>query len=290
MAAERPLIWALAAIALWSTNAFVAKLVLADLPVSTVQFLQFAGATMVFAAMRFSTGDRAPVFALPTAALALGLAGLVGTMVLQYLAFSLMPVIEANLIAYTWPLLVAAGLILAGRAARPLRLGLLSVTGFLGAALVITGGHHPMTGSGEIWGYIAAIGSALCMAVYTLYVARVSVSPQRLLLPSAIIGLAGTAAWSLWHGLPEASASTLLAGLYLGAGPMGLGYLFWSRAMRADTGGRAAILAYLTPIGSTALLFASGENLTQIAALGAALVIAACIAVGAQQNERKVHA
>lgn len=282
---------ALAAIALWSTNAVTAKLVLADLPVSLVQCLQFAGATLVFAVMRMTNRQRRPFPArVGPGDLALGLIGLVGTMVLQYLAFASMPVIEANLIAYTWPLLVAAGLIVARRVARPLRLAALALTGFAGAALVITGGHGGLTLAGELHAYAAAIGSALCMAWYTLMIGRSTVPPEQLLLPSALIGLAGTLIWAIADGLHSASVGTILAGLYLGAGPMGLGYLLWSKAMRTDTGGRMAILGYLTPIGSTALLVVSGEHLSHIAAVGAVLVIISCLAVGLQQMERKAHA
>jgi drug/metabolite transporter (DMT)-like permease len=60
--------------------------------------------------------------------------------------------------------------------------------------------------------------------------------------------------------------------------------------MRGDDSGRIAILGYLTPIGSTALLVAAGEQLSQIAAFGAVLVIGSCLAVGLQQMERKAHA
>lgn len=306
---ERPLLLALAAIALWSTNAVTAKLVLADLPVSLVQCLQFTGATIVFAWMQLASrrrpapsaevdrtgkanrGGRAARFAgIGAKALLVGLVGLTGTMVLQYLAFASMPVIEANLIAYTWPLLVAAGLIVLRRAARPLRLAVLALAGFAGAALVITGGKHVLTLGGELYGYAAAIGSALCMAYYTLMIGSLPVAPERLLLPSALVGLAGTLGWSLAEGLPDASPEALIGGLYLGAGPMGLGYLLWSKAMRADDGGRLAILGYLTPIGSTALLVAAGEHLTSLAAAGAVLVIGSCLAVGLQQMERKAHA
>ncbi|MGE4129977.1 MAG: EamA family transporter, partial [Hyphomicrobiaceae bacterium] len=195
-----------------------------------------------------------------------------------------------NLIAYTWPLLVAAGLIAMRRVARPLRLATLALAGFVGAALVITGGERALTLQGELYGYAAAIGSAVCMAYYTLMIGRTSVAPERLLLPSALVGLAGTLAWSIADGIPTASAGALLGGLYLGAGPMGLGYFFWSKAMRSDAGGRMAILGYLTPIGSTALLVAWGENLSHLAAVGAALVIGSCLAVGLQQIERKAHA
>lgn len=288
---DRPLLLALAAIALWSTNAVTAKLVLADLPVSLVQCLQFTGATIVFLWMRLAARDRTALLGrVGAGALALGLIGLVGTMVLQYLAFASMPVIEANLIAYTWPLLVAAGLILARRAARPLRLALLALAGFAGAALVITGGDRALTLGGEFHGYAAAIGSALCMAYYTLKIGSMPVAPERLLLPSALIGLAGALIWSLAEGVPEAKPGVLLAGLYLGAGPMGLGYYLWSKAMRGDESGRMAILGYLTPIGSTALLVATGEHLSHLAAVGAVLVIGSCLAVGLQQMERKAHA
>jgi len=64
---------------------------------------------LVFALIRFMSREEAPPMA-PRAALAplaVGFIGLVGTMVLQYIAFASMPVIEANLVAYTWPLMVA---------------------------------------------------------------------------------------------------------------------------------------------------------------------------------------
>ncbi|TIX38591.1 MAG: EamA/RhaT family transporter, partial [Mesorhizobium sp.] len=112
------LAFAAGAVALWSTNALVGKSLLENHPVSLVQFLQFTGAALVFALIRLKR--RAPIHLLPQgekgettnlAAFAVGFIGLVGTMVLQYIAFASMPVIEANLVAYTWPLMVAAALI-----------------------------------------------------------------------------------------------------------------------------------------------------------------------------------
>ena len=46
------LAFAAGAIALWSTNAFVARYMLADHPLSLIQFLQFAGAALVFLLIR----------------------------------------------------------------------------------------------------------------------------------------------------------------------------------------------------------------------------------------------
>ena len=227
------------------------------------------------------------------AAYTVGFLGLVGTMVLQYIGFASMPVIEANLVAYTWPLMTAAAVLVLGRPRRPLLLGLAAALGFVGVALVISGGrahfwfNRAWFEGGSLVGYLAAFGSALCMAFYSLAVGRLAVSPERLLLPSALIGVALTFAWCLHDGVVRPSGAHLLLGLYLGAGPMGLGYYFWSRAAKLDHGGRIAVVAYLTPIASTFLLTLSGESLSMTAVAGAVLVIGSCLVVGIEGMETR---
>ena len=298
--------FAFGAVALWATNALVGKTLLASHPVSQVQFLQFCGAALVFALIRLfpsplvgeggsarsadlaSRGHLLPQGEKGTSALtafAVGFIGLVGTMVLQYIAFASMPVIEANLVAYTWPLMVAAALIVLGRPRRPLLFGLTAALGFVGVALVVSGGRAHAWFEGDLAGYAAAFGSALCMAFYSLAVGRLAVSPDRLLLPSALVGVVLTLAWCLHDGARGVAGIDLVLCLYLGAGPMGLGYYFWSRAMSLDQGGRLAVVAYLTPIASTLLLALSGERLSMPAVAGAILVIGSCIAVGVERSE-----
>ena len=242
----------------------------------------------------YPTRRCAPIHRLPQGAkgksaliaYAVGFIGLVGTMVLQYIAFASMPVIEANLVAYTWPLMVAAAVIVLGRPKRPLLLGVTAALGFVGVALVISGGRTlAWFEGGSIAGYCAAFGSALCMAFYSIAVGRLAVPPDRLLLPSAVIGVALTFAWCLHGSATGLSGVDLLLGLYLGAGPMGLGYYFWSRALSLDRAGRLAVVAYLTPIASTLLLALSGESLSKTAVAGAVLVIGSCIAVGIERSE-----
>jgi drug/metabolite transporter (DMT)-like permease len=293
------LAFAAGAVALWSTNALVGKSLLEDHPVSLVQFLQFTGAALVFAVIRLM--DRAsPSPLLPQgeqarpannlAAIAIGFIGLVGTMVLQYIAFAAMPVIEANLVAYTWPLMVAAAIIVLDSPRRPVLLGITAALGFLGVALVISGGREQSWFQGNLAGYLAAFGSALCMAFYSIAVGRLATPPDRFLLPSALAGVALTFAWCLHDGVAWPVGIYLVAGLYLGAGPMGLGYYFWSRALKLDRGGKVAVAAYLTPIASTLLLALSGETLTTTAIAGAVLVIGSCIAVGIEGPEAGNHA
>lgn len=306
MVAKSALVFAAGAVALWSTNALVGKSLLANYPVSLVQFLQFVGAALVFVIIRLMSSENVrPENALPenavpkdiiTAAkaalvpVAVGFIGLVGTMVLQYIAFASMPVIEANLVAYTWPLMVAAAVIVLEHPRRPVLLGLTAALGFVGVALVISGGREASWFQGNLIGYLAAFGSALCMAFYSIVVGRLAASPDRLLLPSALIGVVLTLLWCVHDGIVWPAGADLLLGLYLGAGPMGLGYYFWSRALKLEGGGKVAIVAYLTPIASTLLLTLSGERLTMTAIAGAVLVIGSCIAVGVERSEAGNHA
>ncbi|QND65475.1 DMT family transporter [Mesorhizobium loti] len=285
------LVFAAGAVALWSTNALVGKSLLASHPVSQVQFLQFAGAALVFAVIRLTSRERAaPVTAgAALVSLAVGFIGLVGTMVLQYIAFASMPVIEANLMAYTWPLMVAAAVIALENPQRPAVLGLAAVVGFIGVALVISGGRNQSWLQGDLVGYLTAFGSALCMAFYSIMVGRVATSADRLLLPSALIGVALTFLWCVRDGFAWPVGTDLALGLYLGAGPMGLGYYFWSRALKLEGSGKVAVVAYLTPIASTLLLTLSGERLTMTAIVGAILVIGSCVAVGVERSEAENH-
>lgn len=299
MVARSALVFAAGAVALWSTNALVGKSLLASHPVSQVQFLQFSGAALVFAVIWLMNWEDAPQRnAAPgaTAAAWMGLApigvgiiGLVGTMVLQYLAFASMPVIEANLVAYTWPLMVAAAVIVLENPRRPALLGLAAVLGFVGVALVISGGRDQSWLQGDLVGYLAAFGSALCMAFYSVMVGRVAASPDRLLLPSSLFGVALTFLWSARDVVAWPSGTDLALGLYLGAGPMGLGYYFWSRALKLEGSGKVAVVAYLTPIASTLLLTLSGERMTMTAIAGAVLVIGSCVAVGIERSEAENH-
>jgi len=296
MVAKSALVFAAGAVALWSTNALVGKSLLATYPVSLVQFLQFVGAALVFVIIRFMPRENVqsenapPENALASVKAALlpvtvGFIGLVGTMVLQYIAFASMPVIEANLVAYTWPLMVAAAVIVLEHPRRPILLGLTAALGFVGVTLVISGGREASWFQGNLIGYLAAFGSALCMAFYSIVVGRLAASPDRLLLPSALIGVVLTLLWCIHDGIVWPTGAGLLLGLYLGAGPMGFGYYFWSRALKLEGGGKVAVVAYLTPIASTLLLSLSGERLTMTAIAGAVLVIGSCIAVGIERSE-----
>lgn len=285
----RPILFGLGAIGLWSTNAVVAKHALAVLSVAQVQCLQFAGAAAVFALLRARNGGYGTPIP-PADAMAVGLVGLVGTMVFQYLAFASGPIAVVNLLAYAWPLLTALIVVGGGRSAYPGRLAVASLAGFVGVALLI-GGSPASDGMvpGQAWaGYGFAAASAVCMAAYSVGVSRVRSSPADVLLPASLAGLAGTAIWWAATSAGTPSLSGAAMGLYLGIGPMGLGYVLWSYAMRGGAVGAMSTLGYATPVLSTSWLIASGEPLTARALAGGLLIVAACVAAGFYRRERPV--
>ncbi|WP_119165988.1 DMT family transporter [Algihabitans albus] len=277
---------ALAAIGFWSTNAVVAKYALVELSVPQVQALQFAGATFALWLFGFGLPRKRVTWPAPRA-LALGALGLVGTMVFQYVAFAVGPIATVNLIAYSWPLLTALIVAAVGVAYRPLRLVITSAAGFVGVGLLIGGDAALLQGGGSLGGYAAAFASAICMAVYTVLIGRYSVSASSLLLAAALIGLIGTSAWWLLTGAGVPSVPYILLGLYLGIGPMGVGYLLWSLALRRGAAGSISTLGYATPVLSTVLLYISGEAVTWGAVVGGLIIIVCCVLVGTGKLEQR---
>jgi len=255
------------AVLLWATKALAAGLALAHLSVIQVLALQFgAAAAVLFAARRRS----AP--AVHPRAVAVGVVGLAGAIALQYVAFAAAPLIAANVIAYAWPVMVAAWLARRGAGGRaPL---VLALAGFAGLVLILTqGGNAGGEAGAPLLGYAAALGSALAMAWYTLAAGDAPGSRADLLLIATATGAAATIPLAAAQGGSWSPAGAVALGLYTGAGPMAAGYALWTYAMSHPAGARLAPVAYATPLLSTLVLVAAGERLSPLGFIGCALIV-----------------
>jgi len=273
---------ALAGVAVWSTNALGADVAFSHDGLGPVLVAMTAGATAVLVLARVWESSRGrPGLAVSRRdrafGLSVGVVGLGGTLLLQYVGFAYGPLLGTNVISYGWPMFAALALALALRTRHAL-LGLaFALVGFAGVAVMFSdsagsGGHGPL-------GYLAALGSALCMAFYTLAITRVRIPLLDVLLAGAGTALAASIAYCIVYwaatGADLKPSPYLLAALYCGAGPVAGGYLLWSRAMTASNG-RLAPLGYAIPLLSTCLLLATGQTFAPRTAIGAGL-IAACI-------------
>jgi drug/metabolite transporter (DMT)-like permease len=269
-----PTALALAAVLLWSLLAMVAVR-LADVP--------------PFLLLALSLGS-AGVLALPTwrswlvapTTILLGIYGLFGFHLLLFLALRWAPAVEANLVNYLWPLLIVA---LAPVVVPGVRLGLRHVAavslGLVGAALLITGGRWSLTV--EFWtGYLLAAGSAFVWATYSLLTRRVAP------FPTAAVGLfcllSGALAFGCHLVLEPAYVPSLVQAAWialLAIGPMGAAFFLWDAALKRGDPRTIGALAYLTPLGSTLWLVATGSgSLTPVSAVAALLIVGGA-AVGA---------
>lgn len=222
----------------------------------------------------------------PLPTLLLGVYGLFGFHFLLFLALRHAPAVEANLINYLWPLgmVVMAPLFLPG-----MRLGAVHVVagmlGFAGAAVAILGrtesGLEALAASAPEWhwGYLLALASAFVWSSYSLLTRRVA--------PFATSAIGGFALVSgvlalLCHAWLEPavalSAQDWALILLLGLGPLGGAFFLWDAALKAGDPRRVGLLAFLTPLLSTALLVVlSGQPLRWSIALAACMIVGGAV-------------
>jgi drug/metabolite transporter (DMT)-like permease len=263
---------ALAAIALWAT--------LASLGVALAHVPPFLLTGLALVIGSVPSWPLARQWRIPPSTLLLGIYGLFGFHFLLFVALRSAPPLEANLINYLWPLLIVvlAPLLLPGMRLRPVHV-IAALAGFAGAALAIVGGRR--LAGGLSWGYLAAAGSALVWATYSLGTQRIA------RFPTAAIGLFGLVSGLLalaCHALLEPSvtlaARDWLLIVVVGLGPLGAAFFFWDVALKRTDPRRIGLLSYLTPLASTLLLAATTGRPLTTWLVAAALLIIGAAAVG----------
>ncbi|CAM4121545.1 DMT family transporter [Roseateles saccharophilus] len=221
---------------------------------------------------------RLRAWALPWRTLALGVYGLFGFHLLLFIALRTAPALQTNLINYLWPLgmVVLAPLLLPGLRWRAGQLGA-ALLGFAGAAVVILGRSGASLAGGWHAGYGLALGSALVWSSYSLLTRRVPAFPTSAVGSfAAVSGLLALACHALWEPAVSLSARDLLLIAALGLGPLGGAFFLWDAALKAGDPRRIGLLAFLTPLLSTAVvLVVTGQALTASLALGAVMIVGA---------------
>ena len=284
-----------AAVALWSTNAWAAAVALGAMSVGWLLLGQYGVATAAFLAVRLARRVK-PVTAsgaLTGHAIGLGVVGLTGSIFLQYVAFATAPIVAANVLTYAWPLIAALWVALTVHSRRAIALMGLAVIGCGGVGLIFTSSGAAQSGGGTAattWGYAAALGSAACMAVYTVATSRIHLAATDLLLPAAVVGVLVAAVLTASTSSPWPQPVGWVAAGYIGLGPMAAGYGLWTLAMSNGGAERLAPLGYATPLLSTMLLLATGSPATATTLVGIFLVLVCSIGVLATQRGRATPA
>lgn len=189
----------------------------------------------------------------------LGIYGLFGFHFCYFLALKNAPPVEANLINYSWPLLIVVfSSLLPGERLRWFHLvgaGL----GFMGAALLVTKGRALAFEPAYTLGYLAAVASALIWGSYSGLSRLFGSIPT-----DSVGGFCGVTAVlaagchfllekTVWPGGLE-----WLAIICLGLGPVGAAFFTWDHGMKHGNIKVLGAFAYAAPLLSTLLLIVFG--------------------------------
>jgi len=279
----RAVIYALAAILIWSTLA-LAGAGLTNIP----PFLLLAAAFGVSGLIGIARprGWRIP---LPT--LAVGTAGIFGYHFLYFLAFARAPAVEVNLLNYLWPLLIVAlaPLVLPGYHLRP-RHVLGALLGLCGAGLIASGGKLSLDIQ-YLPGYLLAAGAALTWALYSLLTKRLPPFPTDSVGVFCLLSAALSAGFYLMTGGTLDALGGLvwqewLALALLGLGPMGAAFFFWDAALKRGDPRVVGSLAYLTPLLSTLNLVVFANQRLNLVSFAAMVLIVLGAVIGSAQARK----
>ncbi len=260
------------AILLWSFLAPLSRSA-ADVPSFQLVALSFGVSAAFGLAWLAGRGELRQVRQRPLA-WAHGVGGLFGFHALYFASLARAPATAANLINYTWPLLI----VLLSAALLGLRLTWRHLAGtglaLAGCGALLSGGAAFPAGAGL--GYALAAASAMTWALYSVLARRWFASVP----PGAVAGFCGaTAALAAvaqagLGGFVAMDGRAWLAVLAMGAGPVGAAFALWDVGMKRGDPRLLGTLAFATPVLSTLLLAAGGQAPFTAITLSAAVLVA----------------
>jgi drug/metabolite transporter (DMT)-like permease len=191
---------------------------------------------------------------------AFGTVGLFGFHFFYFTAIRNAPPVEANLINYTWPLLIVVfSAFLPGEHLR-LHHVIGTVLGLAGAALLITGGEGIDFSGGSALGYSAAVASSLFWSSYSVLSRRLGAVPTEAvagfcLMTALLSGICHVfLEETVWPAAPLEWASVMALALF----PIGLAFFTWDIGVKRGDIQVLGAAAYSAPLLSTLLLIAFG--------------------------------
>ncbi len=189
-----------------------------------------------------------------------GTVGLFGFHFFYFTAIRNAPPVDANLINYTWPLLIVVfSAFLPGEHLRAHHV-IGTVLGLAGAALLITGGEGLSFDGGSALGYAAAVTSSLFWSTYSVLSRRLGDVPTEAVAGFCLMTavLSAVCHIILEETVWPAGILEWLSVAALGLFPVGLAFFTWDIGVKRGDIQVLGAAAYSAPLLSTLLLIAFG--------------------------------
>jgi drug/metabolite transporter (DMT)-like permease len=233
------------------------------------------GLSGVLALAWLASRGELPVLAQPLRVWAFGTIGLFGFHFFYFTAIRNAPPVDANLINYTWPLLIVVFSALLPGERLKLHHVIGAVLGLAGAALLVTRGGSVSFDPAYALGYGAAVASALFWSIYSVLSRRLGEVPTGAVagfcLMTAVLSLACHLALeeTVWPSGVIQWGSVVALGLF----PVGLAFFTWDIGVKKGDIQVLGAAAYSAPLLSTLLLIAFGFGAFTITVALACLLI-----------------
>jgi len=269
-------VYALTAVAAWSTVATGFKLGLQVLAPLQLLFLGTAISAMLFAALATAGGHWQPSRRTVLHGAAFGLLNPFLYYLVLFEAYDRLPAQIAQPLNYTWAITLAvmAVPILGQPLTRRTVAGIL--IGYAGVLVLLSGGRWDRWPALDWLGVVLALASTVLWAGYWLANARSPLPPVTLMTWSFLLAtpLVG-AACHLGPGWPELTWKTLGYGAWVGLIEMGFTFLFWQQAMRLTAhAARIGQLVFLSPFLSLVMIdTVLGEQVRVASAAGLGVIV-----------------
>jgi len=265
-------LFTLGAIFLWASLASLATLLSNVPPFLLTGIGLIIGALVSLPSLRHGVTP----WKIPVRTLLIGVYGLFGYHFMLFLALQSAPAVEANLVNYLWPLLIVLlSPIFTKSLSLNFRYVLAAISGFAGAVLAITSGGSGFAFSSIEVGYFFALAAAVIWATYSLATTKVPSFPTPAIgLFALVSGILAIGAHFIFEPAATISTTDWLLLLVLGVGPLGGAFYLWDAALKIGDPRRIGLLAFLTPLLSTALLvLVSGNSLSWQLLLATGLIV-----------------
>ncbi|WP_428698694.1 aromatic amino acid exporter YddG [Stappia sp.] len=263
----------LTAVLMWSTLGLFGA-ASGEVPPFLLNALCF-GISGIAATVWLAARGRLSLLRQPPRVLAFGILGLFGFHFFYFTAIRNAPPVDANLINYTWPLLIVVfSAFLPGERLKAHHV-VGTLLGLAGAALLVTRGTGLQLDPQQVPGYLAACASALFWSSYSVLSRRLGAVPTEAVagfcLGTSLLSLAAHFAFetTVWpQGAGEWGAVLALA-----AFPVGLAFFVWDHGVKRGDIQVLGAGAYAAPLLSTLLLIVFGfGDFTLVVAIACGLV------------------